>query len=223
MVTAGVLPALESWYSPYPAPLVQLAVGVMLVRRFAGALTVSEALVESLEETVRRKRAELELGYERIREMDRSRLLSDERQRIMRDVQDGLGSHLVSTLALTERTDVDRRVVAGAIRSALDDLRLMIDSLRPVEGDILPVLGQLRWPSAPRAENRRRRNSDGVAGRGRAPDPGPRTASGIADPPRPARGDRRHRRATARAYHDRPDGRGDGPRRAPRGLRRGER
>ena len=152
MVMVGVLPALESFYSPYPAPLAQLAIGIMLVRRFAGALTFSEALVESLEETVREKRAELQLGYERLREMDRSRVVSDERQRIMRDVQDGLGSHLVSTLALTERADVDHRVVAGVIRSALDDLRLMIDSLGPVEGDVLPVLGQLRARLQPRLD-----------------------------------------------------------------------
>jgi signal transduction histidine kinase len=152
MVMAGGFPALESFYSPYPAPLAQLAIGIMLVRRFAGALTFSEALVESLEEKVLQKRAELQLGYERIREMDRSRVLSDERQRIMRDVQDGLGSHLVSTLALTERADVDRRVIVGVIRSALDDLRLMIDSLGPVEGDVLPVLGQLRARLQPRLD-----------------------------------------------------------------------
>ncbi len=152
MVLAGLLPALESFYSPYPAPLSQLAIGVILVRRFAGALGESEAQVESLEEKVRQKRAELQQGYERIRETDRSRVLSDERQRIMRDVQDGLGSHLVSTLALTERTDADRHAIANAVHTALDDLRLMIDSLGPVEGEILPVLGQLRVRLQPRLD-----------------------------------------------------------------------
>jgi signal transduction histidine kinase len=144
LVVAGFLPALEGFYSPYPAPFAQLAIGMILVRRFAGALAASEALVESLEEKVRAKRTELQAGYERLRAIDRGRVLSDERQRIMRDVQDGLGSHLVSTLALAERADPDRRAIAATVRSALDDLRLMIDSLAPVEGEIVPVLAQLR-------------------------------------------------------------------------------
>lgn len=52
----------------------------------------------------------------------------DERQRLTLDLHDGLSGHLVSIIALSER-GADHRVVERAARAALDDLRLVINSL----------------------------------------------------------------------------------------------
>ncbi|MGH7897634.1 MAG: hypothetical protein ACREQQ_06760, partial [Candidatus Binatia bacterium] len=108
--------------------------GWVLVRRFVGALRESRALVMTLESRVREKHAELEASYRRIGEVDRARTLSEERERIMSDMNDGLGAHLVSTLAMVERPDARAEELQQSVRAALDDLRLMIDSLDPSEG-----------------------------------------------------------------------------------------
>ena len=137
--------------TPYTSPLVVFGMGGIVLRRFVSALRESEALVETLEERVRAKRAELEQSHERAREMERERLLAEERERIMSDVNDGLGSRLVSALAMS-RHGAAPPLVATEVRAALADLRLLIDSLEPIEGDLLAALGQLRLRLAPAIE-----------------------------------------------------------------------
>jgi signal transduction histidine kinase len=150
-----------------------MTVGIVVLRRFVTALGQSEALVEGLERRIVEKRAELEASYARVREIERRRILSDERQRIMRDVQDGVGSRLASTLAMAAREDEDRGAIGDAVRSALDDLRLMIDALAPADGEILPVLGQLRARLQRRLDAAGIRVDWRVADVARVPDLGP--------------------------------------------------
>ncbi len=69
----------------------------------------------------------------------------------MRDMHDGMGGHLVSTLALLEAQGMDKpEVIHDALRAALDDLRLMIDSMEDVDGDVVTVLAMLRDRLEPR-------------------------------------------------------------------------
>jgi len=128
----------------YSSLVAILGMGWVLVRRFVGALRESQSLVTHLDERVRDEHAALDRSYEQIAALDRARALSEERERILFDVQDGLGSQLVSTLALVEGHDADPRDLGESVRAALDDLRLVIDSLDPIEGEILPALGTLR-------------------------------------------------------------------------------
>ena len=134
----------------YSSLVAILGMGWVLVRRFVGALRESRSLVTHLDERVRDEHAALERSYTRIAALDRARALSEERERILSDMQDGLGSQLVSTLALVEGRDAGPRDLGESVRAALDDLRLVIDSLDPIEGEILPALGTLRARMQPR-------------------------------------------------------------------------
>src|SRR5262249_37575065 len=109
-------------------------------------------LAVDLDRRIAVMRVDLERSEARRRDLERTRLLADERERIMREMHDGLGSHLVSTLALVERGDASSTVVADAVRGTLDDLRLMVESLEPTDGDLLPALAQLRSRLQPRIE-----------------------------------------------------------------------
>lgn len=62
----------------------------------------------------------------------------------MREMHDGLGGQLVSTLAMVERGRGDARAVAEALRVALDDMRVVIDSLDPGISDLGALLGAFR-------------------------------------------------------------------------------
>ncbi|MEZ5590739.1 MAG: hypothetical protein R3F53_08545 [Gammaproteobacteria bacterium] len=67
-------------------------------------------------------------------------------------MHDGIGGHLVATLSMVEAGQASREQLADALRTALDDLRLMIDSLDPVEDDLSLVLGMFRARLEPRLQ-----------------------------------------------------------------------
>lgn len=73
-----------------------------------------------------------------------------ERARILQDMHDGMGSQLVTALRLVRREDGDRAVAARNIEEALQDLRLIIDSLDDVNQGLLPKLADLRYRLEPR-------------------------------------------------------------------------
>lgn len=86
--------------------------------------------------------------------LQKREVLSEERERIMRDMHDGIGGQLVSTLAMLEAGETDINKIEAALRAALDDLRLMIDSLDPLEEDQLTLaLGMFRARILPRLED----------------------------------------------------------------------
>ncbi|MBW8779829.1 MAG: histidine kinase, partial [Burkholderiales bacterium] len=71
----------------------------------------------------------------------------------MSEMHDGIGSQLTMALSLVRRMDreadpghngEDGRV-ATVLRESIEDLQLIIDSLEPVENDLLTVLGTLRY------------------------------------------------------------------------------
>jgi signal transduction histidine kinase len=73
-----------------------------------------------------------------------------ERARILQDMHDGMGSQLVTALRLVKREDGDRAVAARNIEEALQDLRLIIDSLDDVSQGLMPKLADLRYRLEPR-------------------------------------------------------------------------
>jgi signal transduction histidine kinase len=136
--------------APYVPSIGMLLGGAAVLSQLAHALTESETLNAELEQRVHDKAGELERNYDRLRELERERAVTRERERIMQDMHDGMGGQLVSTLALVESGRATPDSVAEALRAALDDLRLVIDSLDPLEDDILAVLGVLRARLEPR-------------------------------------------------------------------------
>jgi signal transduction histidine kinase len=144
LMVNGVVSRADGYYVLYGAPVLLVAFAWVLLGRFADALSDAEALNRDLEERVARKHAELERNYRRLRGVERERVLGAERERIMRDMHDGVGGVLVSSLARLEAGTADPRSVADGLRAALEELRLAIDSLAPVDGDPATVLGIVR-------------------------------------------------------------------------------
>lgn len=134
----------HGFFIQYSAPILLLGFTVVLLIRFARALNESEALNQSLEIRVEKKRAELEQNYKRLNKLERSQALAGERERIMRDMHDGVGGQLVSALAMTESETLPANQLQSLLNDALLDLRLMIDSLDQNDGDLVSLLGTLR-------------------------------------------------------------------------------
>lgn len=131
-------------------PVAILAALVLQSARMGEALAESREVNVRLERRVAEKAAELESNYAVLRRLEAERAVMAERERLLRDMHDGLGGHLVSMLALVEAEGAPAGDVAEGLRGALEELRLLIDSLDPAEPDLLAVLAGLRSRLEPR-------------------------------------------------------------------------
>lgn len=142
--------------SVYLLPVAMLAVLTAYLyaaqQRYTRALASAERANLSLAERLAAREAELRAGHERLRAVEREQTLLLERQRLMRDMHDGLGSTLMSSLVAAERGRLDSTAVAGLLRDCVDDLRLVIDSLEPIDHDLVTLLGALRYRLGRRLE-----------------------------------------------------------------------
>jgi signal transduction histidine kinase len=81
--------------------------------------------------------------------LERARLT--ERQRIMSDIHDTVGSQLVGALSLI-RANAALPVIDQHVTEALQDLRIAVDAIQPVNGNLAAVLATLRHRLQPRLE-----------------------------------------------------------------------
>lgn len=137
---------------PVTFSLAVAAFGASLVLRFSRTTREVEALNASLERRVRDREAALARNFERMRELERREVLMRERERIMRDLHDGLGGRLVSALSqLEHRADADADT-AAILRDALAEMRMVIDSLDPDLADLPSLLANVRERVEPALE-----------------------------------------------------------------------
>jgi signal transduction histidine kinase len=135
---------------PMGLPLILLAVAALLAQRFVGTISNYETLNAELSSRIKQREQELAESYERERTIAQARAMAEERQRLMRDMHDGIGSHLMSTLALSRMGTLSPAQMSDALADCIDELKITIDSLEPVERDLLVVLGNLRYRLEPR-------------------------------------------------------------------------
>lgn len=136
---------------PYTVSCMMVAFGTTLALRYARALREAQTLNEELEERVREREQALALQFDRHRELERKEILGRERQRLMREMHDGLGGQLVSSLALVESGDNDPELSA-ALRDSIEELRLVIFSLDPGLTEVAALLAALRARLEPMLE-----------------------------------------------------------------------
>jgi signal transduction histidine kinase len=129
---------------PY-APLVVFASFLYATwRRYVQAIEQVEEANNTLEQRLRERETELQANHLRLRAVEREQALLLERQRLMADMHDGIGSTLTSSLMLLEHGQMDSQGAAALVRECVDDLRLVIDSLDPVDNDLAALLATLR-------------------------------------------------------------------------------
>lgn len=143
----------EGWFlGAYTNGVTFIFFGLLMYRRYVNAVDEVEQLNASLAERLRLREAELEQSHQRLREIEQRQLLSDERQRLMQDMHDGLGSTLISAIRSVEQGRMRDTEVSQLLKDCMDDLKLAIDSMEPVEADLLLLLATLRFRLEPRME-----------------------------------------------------------------------
>lgn len=134
----------------FAGPLMLLALATPIIDGLMKMMHETEAARVELETRVREREQLLKRNYERLRESERIKVEGQERQRIMQDMHDGLGSQLLSSLMLVERGGVSNDQFAQILRESIDDMRLAIDALAAEDADLAAALGNLRFRMEPR-------------------------------------------------------------------------
>ena len=126
-----------------------VAFGVTLAWTIAERLRKSAQAIASMNQELARRLAEgeakLAATYSAQAETQRNQAIIEERQRLTRDMHDGLGSQLLGALQLSQNPEVAREVITAHLREALDHLKLTVDAMQDIEGDIASLLGALRY------------------------------------------------------------------------------
>lgn len=116
-----------------------------LLRRFVMSINQAEQLAATLEQRVQEKQQALQLQYEQLNQMEKQRVLAEERERIMRDMHDGIGGQLVSVVSVLREHEGDIfDSLREKVQRSLSDLRFVIDSLDPLLNDLPTLLGMMR-------------------------------------------------------------------------------
>lgn len=116
----------------------------LVLARTYRRMRATEALNRELAVRVAERERDLRESYDRLGELERARVIGQERERLMRDMHDGTGGQLASALAMARSSRAERENIADILQETLDDLRLTIESLDPEARDVSAVLGMMR-------------------------------------------------------------------------------
>jgi signal transduction histidine kinase len=148
-ITAGFWRGIGFNAVPYAGLIAFSAFGFAVGRRFLLAVAAKENLALQLGQRIETTKANLIASESARRSLEVSNAVTQERERMMREIHDGIGSSLVAALASAERQGKSTTTAIVALKGALTDLRIAVDSLEPVEGNIATLLASLRYRVEP--------------------------------------------------------------------------
>jgi signal transduction histidine kinase len=128
----------------YHVPLMLLAIGALIFERHVLAVRRTEQANVELEHAVMERTREIEANYGRMEEAARTQALARQRQRILADLHDGLGASLMGLLQRVQTGPGEHAGIEARVREALIEMKVAVDALKPHEGDLNSVLGNLR-------------------------------------------------------------------------------
>ena len=140
---AGLTDGVGFHLQPYACLIVFVAFGYSLGRRVLRDMETVEQVNVVLADRVRLATDELTRSEDARRKIEVEQAVNLERERIMREVHDGVGASLVTTLAAARQQKYPPQTIR-TLRKALADLKLAVDSLEPVDGDLVALLATFR-------------------------------------------------------------------------------
>lgn len=140
----------EYTYLRYTSLLFGVSLALFVLNRFKIANDRNLELMETLTQRVASREAELTVSYRRLEELARQQERVAERSRILRDMHDGVGSHLSTALRQLQSGRSTTEDLQHTLRDALDQLKLSIDAINLAAGDVVALLANLRYRLQPR-------------------------------------------------------------------------
>lgn len=132
--------------------LLAIALALLFAARIATEYRSATQVTQLLTSRLTAKERELASVFAEQRESARQQARLEERTRLMRDMHDGIGGRLLSLEAQLRQEPAPPSPlhVADELRGALDELRLIVDSLDTAGDDLGVALGAFRGRMAPR-------------------------------------------------------------------------
>ncbi|WP_281784524.1 sensor histidine kinase [Sinimarinibacterium flocculans] len=143
----------DGYMIQYSAPMVIAVFGWLLLSRFLRSTGEVDALNRDLQARVEQRTTELRESFERLSSLQKDQAIQAERERILRDMHDGVGGSLVTAIAIAESGEAKPDELAETLRDALDELRTTIDAMDIEQGDIDAALAGLKARLRPLLEH----------------------------------------------------------------------
>lgn len=132
----------DSYISLFTGFLYSVAFLLTFGRRSVLAFSGLEAANITLERRIAETRAELAASEAARQGLVVGQALAGERERLMQEMHDGIGSNLITALAVA-RSQKQAPSTIKTLSRALGDLKITVDSLEPIEGDLVALIGNL--------------------------------------------------------------------------------
>lgn len=127
-----------------------LALLYIVLRRFQFASDRERNLLATLQTRVTQREQELSSTYGRLEIVAREQARTHERERILRDMHDGVGAHISAAIRQLQSGQADPNEVLRTLRDSMDQLKLSIDVMQLPAGDVGALLAGLRYRLEPR-------------------------------------------------------------------------
>ncbi|MGJ4860002.1 sensor histidine kinase [Labrys sp. La1] len=135
--------------APYAGVVLLGFSGFVILRHILANAEARERLNQTLGQRIETTKANLLASESARHALEIAHAVKLERERLMREIHDGIGSSLVAALASAERQGKESTTAVVALKGALTDLRVAVDSLEPVEGNVATLLASLRYRYEP--------------------------------------------------------------------------
>lgn len=134
----------------YTSLLFGMAFVFIVANRFRTASEQSRDLTHHLALRVAQREKDLAISYGEMEQLAREQSSTAERVRILRDLHDGVGSHISTAIRQLESGQSRPGEVLQTLRDSLDQLKLSIDAINLPPGDINALLANIRYRLEPR-------------------------------------------------------------------------
>lgn len=134
----------------YTSSLFGVMLGYVVITRFREASAQVRDLMGALTTRVAQRERELNSSYQRLEVLAREQERTSERTRILRDMHDGVGSHISAAIRQLQSGRARDEDVLATLRDSLDQLKLTIDAMHLPHGDVTALLANLRYRLEPR-------------------------------------------------------------------------
>lgn len=134
----------------YSSVLFGLALAYIVITRFREVSAQARDLMNNLSARISQKERELGQSYQKLEQLAREQERVSERTRILRDMHDGVGAHLSAAIRQLQSGKASTDDVLQTLRYTLDQLKLSIDAMHLLPGDIGSLLANLRYRLEPR-------------------------------------------------------------------------
>jgi signal transduction histidine kinase len=134
----------------YSSVLFGLALGYIVITRFRQASAQARDLMDNMAAKVQEKEVALAQSYAQFEQLAREQERAAERTRILRDMHDGVGSHISAAIRQLQSGRASNEELLQTLRDSLDQLKLSIDAMNLPPGDITTLLANLRYRLEPR-------------------------------------------------------------------------